>query len=113
MTQTDKIIKAVIVVVALVCMGLVTTEYWPEVAKCNKRIASAERSIPQAKKLIRSATNSGTKIILDMNIKENQASIMRYTKIRTKSIAILLFGNLVIIAVAIGLNCYLTGKKED
>lgn len=86
MTQADKIIKVVVVVVALVCVGLVTNEYWPQITKYNKWIAQSEGS---------------------------QRAIARHTKSRAKSLSILIFGNFGILAIAIGLNLYLTGKKED
>ena len=113
MNQTDRIITAVIIVVAFTCMFFLTNAYYPKIAKYNKIIASCKDSIKHYQKQPREKPRAYYYIFgRNEQIASNKKQLARYEKARAPKIAIVVFGNIGIIIIAAVFRYFLVAARK-
>ena len=115
MNQADKIITAVIIVVAFICMFSLTKEYYPKIAKYSKTIESCRKSIKHYEKQPREKSTSWTYNTIfgrDGQITNYKKELARYEKKRNPKIAIVVFGNIGIIIIAAVFRYFLVAAHK-
>ena len=108
MNQTDRIITAIVIVIAFACMFFLTKEYYPQIVKYNKAITECRNNIEYYKRCSREKTSAFEQ---DVRIAQNKEQIDQYEKARSPKAAIVAFGNLGIIIIAMTFKHFLVTRK--
>ncbi len=107
MTQTDKIIKVVIILTALAGIFFFSQEYLSQIKEANERIELYNEKLYKYTSGAYCRSSSAPSAI-----KNAQENIEIYEQKRGGKLAILFFGNLAIIGIAIGINVFLTRREK-